>query len=467
MSAYLDVQESGKGVNDVFREEHDSIGTLRIPGEAYYGVNAKRAYDNFQITELRLDPLFVESLIQVKKASALTNVALGELDHRIAETIIQVTDELLKGKFASDMIVDPIQGGAGTSSNMNINEVIANRGIELLGGEKGNYHLISPNDHVNKGQSTNDVFPTAGKLTFLKLIDRLLVVLEALSASFKEKAVAFADIKKMGRTQLSDAVPITVGAEFKAYYTVTCRNIKRLKAVKAEIHQVNMGGTAIGTGVSAHERFSETVEGYLRDITGLDVVIAEDLVDSTQNIEAFGVVSDCLKTIALSSSKIANDIRLLSSGPRTGIGELIIPARQNGSSIMPGKINPVIPEVVNQAAFLVAGNNVTVSMAVEAGQLELNAFEPIIFFKLMESFKVLTNALGTFNEHCIKGIEVNQDRCQELLEKSTYLTTSLANYIGYEKASLIAKESLRLNRSVKDVALEKGVSTDILLAISH
>lgn len=236
----------------MFREEHDSIGNLRIPEEAYYGVNAKRAYDNFQITNLRLEPLFVKSLAQVKKASALANLELGELDSDIAEIIIKVTDELLAGKFASDMIVDPIQGGAGTSSNMNINEVIANRGIELLGGEKGQYHLISPNDHVNKGQSTNDVFPTAGKLTFLKLIDRLLIVLEELALSFKEKSLAFSDIQKMGRTQLSDAVPITVGAEFKAYYTVTKRNMKRLTTVKDEIRYVNMGGTAIGTGVSAH-----------------------------------------------------------------------------------------------------------------------------------------------------------------------------------------------------------------------
>lgn len=450
----------------MFREEYDSIGNLRIPEEPYYGVNAKRAYDNFQITNLRLEPLFVKSLAQVKKASALANLELGELDSDIAEIIIKVTDELLAGKFVSDMIVDPIQGGAGTSSNMNINEVIANRGIELLGGEKGQYHLISPNDHVNKGQSTNDVFPTAGKLTFLKLIDRLLIVLEELALSFKEKSLAFSDIQKMGRTQLSDAVPITVGAEFKAYYTVTKRNMKRLTTVKDEIRYVNMGGTAIGTGVSDHGQFSQTIIEYLREITGLDIAIAEDLIDSTQNVEAFGVLSDILKTITISSSKIANDIRLLSSGPRTGIGELIIPARQNGSSIMPGKINPVIPEVVTQGAFLIAGNSVTIAMAIEAGQLELNAFEPVIFHRLIESFHVLINTLTTFNEHCIKGIEVNEERCQELLEKSTYLTTGLAKYIGYEEAALIAKESLQLNRTVKEVALSKGISSDILSEIS-
>ncbi|WP_347340587.1 aspartate ammonia-lyase [Vagococcus allomyrinae] len=450
----------------MFREEHDSVGSLRIPGEAYYGVNAKRAYDNFQITDSRLEPIFIESLAQVKKAGALANLKLGELKPMIGETIIQVADELLEGKLTGDMIVDPIQGGAGTSSNMNINEIIANRGIELLGGEKGQYHLLSPNDHVNKGQSTNDVFPTAGKLTFLKLIDQLLIVLEELADSFKEKSLAFATIQKMGRTQLSDAVPITVGAEFKAYYTVTKRNIKRLTACKEEIRYVNMGGTAIGTGLSAHSQFSQTIIGYLREVTGLDIAVAEDLIDSTQNVEAFGVVSDVLKTIALSSSKIANDIRLLSSGPRTGIGELIIPARQNGSSIMPGKINPVIPEVVTQGAFLVAGNNVTISMAIEGGQLELNAFEPVIFHKLIESFHVLTNTLASFNEHCIKGIQVNASRCQELLEKSTYLTTSLAEYIGYEQAALIAKESLQLNRTVKEVALSKGISNDILVKIS-
>lgn len=449
----------------MYREEHDSVGKLNIPGEAYYGVNAQRAMDNFQITQMKLDPVLVESLIEIKKACALTNMELGELDTKVGEAILAAADEMLAGNLIGEMIVDPIQGGAGTSTNMNINEVIANRAIELLGGKKGDYDLVSPNDHVNKGQSTNDVYPSSGKLTILKLADMFLKTLEELAVSFEEKAQEFAHVKKMGRTQLSDAVPITLGAEFHAYYMVTKRNIKRLAAVRDEVRSLNMGGTAIGTGISAHEAFPVTVNKHLNNLTGLNLEVAEDLVDGTQNIESFGVVADCLKTIGLSCSKIANDIRLLSSGPRTGFGEILIPARQNGSSIMPGKINPVIPEVVNQAAFLTAGNSVTVAMAVEGGQLELNAFEPVIFHKIIESFRVLDNSLTTFNTNCVKGIQANEERCRELLERSTYLTTALASHIGYDEASTITKESLRDNKTVPQVAREHGVSEETLAAI--
>ncbi|WEG73155.1 aspartate ammonia-lyase [Vagococcus intermedius] len=449
----------------MYRKEHDSVGNIDIPKEAYYGVNAQRAVDNFQITKLKLDPLFVESLVEIKKATAMANMELGELDIKIGEAIIKAADEMLQGNLYDQMIVDPIQGGAGTSTNMNINEVLANRAIELLGGEKGDYTVVSPNDHVNKGQSTNDVYPSAGKLTFLKMMDQLLPTLSDLAAAFKVKAEAFKDIKKMGRTQLSDAVPITVGAEFNAYYVLTKRNIARLVNVRSEISSLNMGGTAIGTGISAHNDLPNMVVKHLNSITGFDLEVAEDLVDGTQNIDCYAVVSDCLKTIALSTSKVANDIRLLSSGPRTGLGELFIPSRQNGSSIMPGKINPVIPEVVTQAAFLVAGHNVTISMAVEAGQLELNAFEPVIFYTMIESFNALTNAFRSFIDNCVIGIEVNEKRCRELLERSTYLTTSLASHIGYDEASSITKQSLREDKTVLEVAREHGVSESILKQI--
>ncbi len=446
----------------MFRSESDSVGTLDIPLEAYYGVNAKRAEGNFQITGQQLDPGFIESMVEVKKACALANIELGEVDEKIGMAIINACDDLLFGHFLDQIIVDPIQGGAGTSMNMNINEVLANRAIEHLGGVKGDYQLVSPNDHVNRGQSTNDVVPTAGKITFLKMTERLRAKLSELEQAFQEKAVEFATIKKMGRTQLSDAVPMTVGDEFGAYAAVTQRNIQRLEHVKQEVLTINLGGTAIGTGLSAHKHFSGVVEKYLNHTTNLNLLTAHDLIDNTQNIESFAVLSDCLKTIALSTSKIANDIRLLSSGPRTGIGELIIPARQNGSSIMPGKINPVIPEVVTQCAYMVVGNNVTISMAVEAGQLELNAFEPVIFYRLLESFSVLERALDTFIFNCIKGIKVDAKRARELLESSTYLTTHLARSIGYDQAAKIAKMSLEQGRTVRDVALAEGVSPALL-----
>ncbi|MGX7059394.1 aspartate ammonia-lyase [Vagococcus humatus] len=445
-----------------YRQEADSVGSLRVPKEAYYGVNAKRAYQNFQITGTRLDPLFIDSLVEVKKATALANMQLGELEQKVGEAIVTACDEMLDGQHLDAVIVDPIQGGAGTSSNMNINEILANRAIELLGGEKGQYELVSPTDHVNRGQSTNDVFPTAGKITFLKKATSLLEVLERLEKVFQEKAEKFATIKKMGRTQLSDAVPITVGREFGAYASVTRRNIDRLTHVMKEIEVINLGGTAIGTGISAHPDLSKTVEKYLNLETELDLRIADDLVDGTQNIDSFAMLADCLKTIGISTSKIANDIRLLSSGPRTGFGELIIPAKQNGSSIMPGKINPVIPEVVNQSAFLVAGNSVTVSMAVESGQLELNAFEPVIFYCMIQSFNALEKAFSTFIDNCLIDIQVNEKRCEELLESSTYLTTGLAKTIGYEKAAKIAKQSLADGRSVREIAIEQGISEDLI-----
>ena len=445
----------------MYRTERDSVGELEVPADSYYGVHSLRAKINFPITNQTLDQDFIISLAQVKKAAALANHKLGLLPDLKTKAIVQASDEIIAGKLHDQFIVDPIQGGAGTSSNMNVNEVITNRAIELLGGVKGDFSVIHPNDDVNKGQSTNDVYPTAGKLTMLKKIPALMFELERLKEAFEEKSNEFKDILKLGRTQLSDAVPITLGQEFHAYYTVTKRNMKRLEHVKSEMETINLGGTAIGTGITAHPELSETVVPYLNTITDEILVTSDDLVDGTQNIEQYVILSDVLKSIAISLSKIANDIRLLSSGPNSGIGEITIPARQNGSSIMPGKINPVIPEVVTQCSFVVMGNNTIIGSAAEAGQLELNAFEPVVFYKLLESFQVLTNGISTFVDHCVSGIEANEARCKDNLERSTYLATVLSETIGYTKAADIAKVSLTTGQTIREVAEAQGIKIEM------
>lgn len=441
----------------MYRIEKDSVGELNVPKDSYFGVHSLRAKSNFPITNQQMDSDFIISLAQVKKATALANFELGLLPTEKKIAIISAADEIISGKLHEHMIVDPVQGGAGTSSNMNINEILTNRGIELLGGQKGDFTVLHPNDDVNKGQSTNDVYPTAGKLTMLKKIPALMSELQRLSGAFKQKADEFKDIMKLGRTQLSDAVPMSLGQEFHAYHSVVERGIKRLKHVQSEMETINLGGTAIGTGITAHPSLSQTVLPILNDITEETLSLSDDLVDGTQNIEQYVVLSDVIKSIALSLSKIANDIRLLSSGPNSGIGEITIPARQNGSSIMPGKINPVIPEVLNQCAFIVVGNNTTISMAVEAGQLELNAFEPVVFYKLIESFQVMTNGIQTFIDHCVVGIEANAARCQQNLEQSTYLATVLSESIGYTQAADIAKLSLESGKTIRDIAEARGL----------
>ncbi|WP_408869191.1 aspartate ammonia-lyase [Brochothrix campestris] len=449
----------------MYRTENDSVGSMSIPTTAYYGVNAARAQANFQITGQRLEPDFIRSLAEIKKAAALANAELGMIRVDVAHAIVAGANEVLLGLLHDQFIVDPMQGGAGTSSNMNINEVLANRAIELLGGKKGDYTRVSPNDDVNRGQSTNDVYPTAGKLTLLKKIPLLHAQLERMALVLLQKAEQFKAVKKIGRTQLSDAVPLTLGQEFHAYYSLVKRHIKRLAQAKSEILTLNMGGTAIGTGISAHPRFSATFMPIIRELTGEELELADDLIDATQNVECYAVIADVLKVIAISLSKIANDIRLLSSGPRSGIGELIMPVKQNGSSIMPGKINPVIPEIVNQCAFIVAGNSVTVAMAVEGGQLELNAFEPVIFYKLFESFDVLEAAVKTFVDNCLSGIEANEPRCHELLERSLYLSTKLAETVGYAVASDLTKEAVASGKTLKEVAAAKGIETDMFDAV--
>ena len=355
--------------------------------------------------------------------------------------------------------MDPIQGGAGTSANMNINEVVANRAIEILGGEKGNYDIVNPNDHVNMCQSTNDVFPTAGKITAIKMIHQVILQLERLYNALIAKSFAFENILKMGRTQLQDAVPVRLGQCFNAYATMVSRDIDRLIKSLDEMKTVNLGATAIGTSINAPLSYVKNIVPTLKTVVNLDLKQARDLIDATQNIDCFVAVSGILKTCAVNLSKMCNDLRLLSSGPKTGIGEINLPAKQNGSSIMPGKINPVIPEVVSQVAFNVIGNDLTITMAAEAGQLELNAFEPILFYNLFETLETLSHAISTLVDNCIIGITANEDHCLELLEESVDIATALCPYIGYKKSAEIAKSSLKTGIPIRKLVLKNGILT--------
>ena len=397
------------------RMEHDSIGALNVPAEAYYGVQSMRAATNFQITHRPLHPVLIDSIVMVKKAAAITNEKSGKLDQQIAQTIIQACDEILDGNLRDQFIVDAIQGGAGTSANMNANEVIANRAIEILGGTKGDYSIVHPNDHVNMSQSTNDVIPTAGKITVLKLLPQTIKELEKLEKAMEEKEAEFDDILKMGRTQLQDAVPMRLGQSFGAFAHVLKRDIKRLKNVMDEMKVLNIGATAIGTAINVAHYYLANISYELSKVAGISLKQAEDLIDATQNLDGFVSVSGVLKTCGVDISKISNDLRLMSFGPRTGLSEINLPARQNGSSIMPGKINPVIPEVVSQVVYLIIGHDYTITMAAEAGQ------------------------------------------CEKYIEKSVGISTALCPYIGYAKSAEIAKKSLKTGISVKELVLEEGL----------
>ena len=438
------------------RRESDSVGTLSIPADAYYGVQTLRGYENFQISGARMNNDFIKNITRIKKAAAKVNARFGYITQEIADAICLACDEVLAGQWSEHFITDAIQGGAGTSVNMNVNEVIANRATELLGGKKGEY-ICHPNDHVNKAQSTNDVIPTAGKLTVLDLAKSMLESMEQLILALEAKAEEFDGILKMGRTQLQDAVPIRLGQEFKAYASALKRDCVRIQNTLHEMHVVNIGGTAIGTCINAEENYVNNITPALAEECGYSLEQAEDLIDATQNVDCFVAVSGSLKACAISLSKMCNDLRLMSCGPKTGLAEISLPAKQNGSSIMPGKINPVIPEVVSQVAFLVVGNDMTVAMAAEGGQLELNAFEPIIFYKLFESFTCLTNAVKTLTVNCIVGIKANKERCEDLLHSSVGVVTALCPYIGYKKAAEIAKEALKRGVKVKDLVLWYGL----------
>lgn len=442
-----------------FRVEKDSIGTKDVPENVYYGVQSLRAAENFHITGLNMHPEIINSLAYIKKAAAITNCEAGLLDKRRTQAIVQACDEILEGKFREDFIVDPIQGGAGTSLNMNANEVIANRAIEILGGKKGDYSVVNPNDHVNCGQSTNDVIPTAGKMTSLRLLKKLKKQLLRLHSALEQKADEFDSVIKMGRTQLQDAVPIRLGQEFKAYSVAILRDLNHMDKAMDEMRTLNMGGTAVGTGLNADESYLRRIVPNLSEISGMDLVQAYDLIDATQNLDSFVAVSGAVKACAVTLSKIANDLRLMSSGPRAGFGEINLPAKQNGSSIMPGKVNPVIPEVVNQVAFNAIGNDMTITMAAEAGQLELNAFEPIIFYCLFQSIDTIAYAVNTFVDNCVIGITANETRCRYFVENSVGIITAICPYVGYQKAAEIAKEAIKTGESVRKLIIEKGLLT--------
>ena len=459
------VYKEAEGMNDMtenemeFRVEKDSIGTKDVPENVYYGVQSLRAAENFHITGLNMHPEIINSLAYIKKAAAITNCEAGLLDKKRTQAIVQACDEILEGKFREDFIVDPIQGGAGTSLNMNANEVIANRAIEILGGKKGDYSVVNPNDHVNCGQSTNDVIPTAGKMTSLRLLKKLKKQLLRLHSALEQKADEFDSIIKMGRTQLQDAVPIRLGQEFKAYSVAILRDLNRMDKAMDEMRTLNMGGTAVGTGLNADESYLRRIVPNLSEISGMDLVQAYDLIDATQNLDSFVAVSGAVKACAVTLSKIANDLRLMSSGPRAGFGEINLPAKQNGSSIMPGKVNPVIPEVVNQVAFNAIGNDMTITMAAEAGQLELNAFEPIIFYCLFQSIDTIAYAVITFVDNCVIGITANETRCRYFVENSVGIITAICPYVGYQKAAEIAKEAIKTGESVRKLIIEKGLLT--------
>ena len=442
------------------RTEADSIGVMEVPEEAYYGVQALRAKKNFPITHQQLHPEFIKSMAKIKKAAAITNRDAGLLPLNIASAIMKACDDLIAGKFTDAFIVDAIQGGAGTSANMNANEVIANRAIEILGGTKGDYSLVHPNDHVNMAQSTNDVIPSAGKLTAITLLTDTVKELNRLYEALMDKAEEFDSVLKMGRTQLQDAVPMRLGQSFHAYASVLHRDLLRLEDAKHTLEMLNMGGTAIGSSINVSPLYLKNICKNLNKITKGNFYLSDDLFDATQNLDGFVSVSGVLKTCAVNLSKMCNDLRLLSSGPKTGIGEINLPARQNGSSIMPGKINPVIPEVVSQVAFNIIGHDYTITMAAEAGQLELNAFEPVIFYTLFESIETLGHAVQTLTDNCILGITANEKHCKDLVNASAGIATALCPSIGYAASAALAKESLKTNVPVRTLAVTKGYVTE-------
>ena len=452
-------RESESSMGMRFRTERDGLGELDVPEEAAYGIHTLRALHNFPITGVGLGqfPELVSALAMVKKAAALANRELAELADDRAEAIIAVCDEIIAGQHHEHFAVDMIQGGAGTSTNMNANEVIANLGLRRMGHAFGDYRHLHPNDHVNRSQSTNDVYPTAIRLAVLKNCDALLVEQKRLSEAFASKAEEFAAVVKVGRTQLQDAVPMTLGQEFAAFAATIAEDGDRLVQLSELLKEVNLGGTAIGTGINAPPRYARSAVQHLSAISGYALKEAPDRIEATSDLGAFVTFSGVLKRIAVKISKICNDLRLLSSGPRAGLGEIRLPAMQAGSSIMPGKVNPVIPEVVNQVAYAVIGNDLTVTMAAEAGQLQLNAMEPVLIYKTLESMRMLTRALAVLTDRCVVGIEADAERCEELLRGSLVLAAALVPFAGYETAAKISYAAQASGSSILETALALGV----------
>jgi aspartate ammonia-lyase len=443
------------------RLEHDLLGDYQVPINAYWGVHTARAVDNFPISGVPIGHYrsLIRALAIVKQAAAQANYELGELSSEINEAISKACQEVADGKFDGEFVVDTIQGGAGTSTNMNANEVIANRAIEILGGSKGDYDIVHPLNDVNKSQSTNDVYPTALKLALILEINELLKAMAHLQGAYQAKADEFKDVIKMGRTQMQDAVPMTLGQEFATFSRMTMEDIQRLQETLPLLREINLGGTAIGTGLNAPVGYAQKACLILSKLSGFDFIVAEDMVEATQDAGVFVMVSGVLKRIAVKLSKTSNDLRLLSSGPRAGLDEINLPPRQAGSSIMPGKVNPVIPEVVNQIAFAVIGNDVTVTMAAEAGQLQLNAFEPIMCRALMMSITQLRQGCYVLADACVSGITANVEKLRSSVERSIGLVTVISPLLGYENATIVAQKALADGTSVREVVLELKLMT--------
>ena len=446
------------------RIEHDSLGDVAVPAGALYGAQTQRAVENFPISGLHAHPAMIEATILVKKAAALANHETGRLDARIANAITQAADEVLSGQWRDQFVVDVYQAGAGTSHNMNANEVLANRATELLGGARGDYTLVNPNDHVNMAQSTNDTFPTAMRVATLLMIRETLPAMERLAVAFEAKGVEFDDIVKSGRTHLQDATPIRLGQEFAAYGLMVRRDMTRLRNASAALYELNIGGTAVGTGLNAEPGYISGVARHLAAFTGIPLTNAQSLVEIAPNMSAFVEVSGALRCLATDLTKIANDIRLLASGPATGFYEIILPAVQPGSSIMPGKVNPSMAEMLNQVCYQALGYDTTITFAAQAGQLELNVMMPVLIHNLLWSLTILKNAMDAFTTRCVTGIVANRERCEEYAFKSASLVTALAPYIGYHASATIAQEQVRTGRDIRDIVRERNLIPESDLA---
>ncbi|HKW48914.1 MAG TPA: aspartate ammonia-lyase [Gemmatimonadaceae bacterium] len=439
------------------RTEKDPLGTLEVPADALYGVQTLRAVQNFPISGLRPLPAFVKAQVWIKKAAALTHKETGRLDARLADAIVAAADEVLAGQHMDQFVVDPYQAGAGTSHNMNANEVLANRANELLGGKRGEYKPVHPNDHVNMAQSTNDTIPTNIRLACLSELDGLLSRFDGLRATLAEKGREFDDIVKAGRTHLQDAMPIRLGQEFTAYAGSIERGIRRVKEAADYLRDLGIGGSAVGTGVTVEPQYPELMVKHLKRITGLELRVGRDRIQLMQSMGDVAAFSSALKVLAVDLSKIASDLRLMVMGPRTGIDEIKLPAVQPGSSIMPGKVNPSIPEMVNQVCFQVFGLDTTVTVSAEHGQLELNVMMPVIAFNVLLAMCILANAAKVLNERCVKGIEANREMCQYWVERSAALATALAPQIGYAAAAELSKQSVKENILIRDLVKQKAV----------
>jgi aspartate ammonia-lyase len=450
------------------RTEHDLLGTMEVPADAYYGIHTMRAAANFPLSGMRVHPEMIRSIALVKKAAAITNQRVGALPESKAKAICQACDEVIAGRWHDQFIVDAFQGGAGTSTNMNANEVLANRAIEILGGAKGDYSVVHPNDDVNLSQSTNDVYPTALKLAAIRLLLPVIEDMSRLQGALQEKEAEFAGVLKVGRTEMQDAVPVTLGQEFSAWAQAVQRDWWRLHVVEEKLRQINLGGTAVGTGLNADRKYVLAAWDVLRDLTNLGLARAENMIDQTQNADVFVEVSGLLKTAAVNLAKITADLRLLSSGPRAGFGEIALPEQQAGSSIMPGKVNPVITEAVTQIAYQVMASDQAITLAAQAGQLELNAFLPLIAHNLFQQLDLLHAGVNVFVDRCISGIQARPEVCRQQVESSYGLVVAIAPYVGYELASEVAREAHGTGRAVKQVLLDRGLFSedelDIILA---